>query len=113
MALVRLHHGTDRDSAIRIRDHGLDAGEAAKHNATGEFWASSDAAVAEWFALSNPAGGPAVRLEFEIPDDVLARLVNQVPPLALFHAPSDYEFSPAGHDILNRVMTNKKIVPVP
>jgi hypothetical protein len=110
--LVLLSHGTDVDSAIRIRDHGLDAAEAAKLNATGEFWASADAATADWFAFSNPAGGPPVRLDFDVPEQVLTLLVNQIPPLALFHAPSDYEFSPASYDMLNQAMTCKQVVPV-
>jgi hypothetical protein len=110
MALLRLHHGTDLDSATTIRDRGLSAAAAARYNSTGEFWASTDAATADWFAKTNPAGGPPARLSFELPEEVVVLLVDQ--GLAVAHGGSDFEFLPAGFDILNRAVVNKQVVPV-
>ncbi len=109
MALLRLHHGTDLDSATAMRDRGLSAAEAARYNSTGEFWASTDAVTADWFARTNPAGGRPAQLSFDVPEEALALLLDQ--GLAVAHG--DFEFLPAAFDILNQAMTNKQVVPVP
>lgn len=57
MALIPLYHGTDVLSANDILLNGLDAAKAASYNGGGEFWASADIRVADWFARTNPSGG--------------------------------------------------------
>jgi hypothetical protein len=111
MGQLRMSHGTDLDSATEIRDRGLSAAAAARYNSTGEFWASTDAGTADWFARTNPASGSPARLDFDLSEDVLALLVNQA--LAVAHGTADFEFLPASFAILNQAMSNKQVVPVP
>jgi hypothetical protein len=113
MSKVGLHHGTDLVSANHLLQHGLDAAAAARYNATGEFWATTNVAVAEWFARSNPAGGVPARFDFEIPESLLQHLLAQGPLVAIAHTQEDYEFLPPSFEILNQCMTNKQVVLVP
>jgi hypothetical protein len=75
----------------------LDAGKAARYNASGEFWATTEIGIAEWFAKSNPAGNPAI-YAFELSEAVIQALVNSAAKAVFAHAAGvgiDYEFLPA------------------
>jgi hypothetical protein len=112
--LVRLHHGTDLLSAIDLRDNGLDQARAAAFNATGEFWATTDLAVADTFAQVNPAGGIPARFDFDVPQPVLDALVGTHPPRAYQYGNDVFEFVPASFAMLNQHMMNRQVVsPVP
>jgi hypothetical protein len=113
MSNVLLYHGTDLASANQILHHGLDAVLAARHNASGEFWATTNGAWAALFARSNPAGGVPVRLEFELPVLLFQQLLVEQPPVVYFHPPSNYEFLPPCYDLLNRNFINPRVVLLP
>jgi hypothetical protein len=110
---LRLHHGTDHPSATDLLQNGVDQQHAAAWNGSGEFWATTDHARAEWFALSHPSSPPAACFEFEVPRWVLQTMLQAVPPLAMHQVPDDYEFFPGSYAQLNQHMTNRRIVPVP
>jgi len=110
---IRLHHGTDQACATDLLQNGVDQQHAAAYNGSGEFWATVDHHRAEWFALSHPSSPPAACFEFDVPGPVLLVILQMNPPSALFHAPSDYEFLPASHALLNQHMTNKNVTSVP
>jgi hypothetical protein len=111
---IRLHHGTDDDSANDILNNGLDAVNAARHNVTGEFWATTSPADADTFAQVNPAAGTPARFSFDLLLPVLAALLASNPPRAYQHGSDWYEFLPASYPTLNRHMTNRQVVsPVP
>ena len=107
------HHGTDQTSANDLLQNGVNQQQAAAWNGSGEFWATSDHQVAEWFALSNPSSPPAACFEFALPEAVLLVILQMNPPGALHHAPDNYEFLPASHALLNQHMANRQVVPVP
>ena len=112
--LIRLYHGTDLASANAIMINGLDVGAAVTLNGTGESWATSDRATADWFAMANPANGPPARLEFDIPQPVLVALLSGMPIRASLHAADDYEFLPGAYSLLNQSMQNCQVIsPVP
>jgi hypothetical protein len=114
-ALV-LYHGTDRASADEILNHGLDRAKAAAFNASGEFWATTDAATADVFAYANPHSPPAARLEFGIANDVLQGLLSASPPRAheySRHGVTNYEFLPASFTILNQAMAKVRVFYLP
>jgi hypothetical protein len=113
MSTVILHHGTDEASANSLLAHGVSAALAARYNAQGEFWASTSVAHADIFAQTNPAGGPPARFEFELPEDVLHRLLNDRPIVVNFLAPCHYEFLPGSFEILNQCIINKRVVLLP
>jgi hypothetical protein len=109
---IRLHHGTDEDSANDLLLHGVDSVQAALWNGSGEFWTTTDHERAEWFARSHPNSPPAACFEFTLPAAVLRQILQMQPPGAIFHAPGDYEFLPDSYDVLNQYMTNQQVVPV-
>jgi hypothetical protein len=112
--LMRLYHGTDLASANAIIANGLDVAAAAIFNGSGEFWATSDRATADWFAMANPANGAPARLEFDLPLPVLFALLNVLPLRAFLHGADDYEFLPGAYQLLNQSMKNRQVVsPVP
>jgi hypothetical protein len=112
--LVRLHHGTDLLSAIDLRDNGLDQARAAAFNATGEFWATTDLAMADTFAQVNPAGGIPARFDFDVPQAVLDALLGAHPPQAYLHGNDVFEFLPVSFPMLNQQMMNRQVIsPVP
>src|SRR2546423_12779527 len=84
-AFIRLHHGTDENSANDILHNGLDQARAASQNVTGEFWATTDAADAEVFAQVNPAEGTPARYSFDLSLQGLAALLGSTPPRAYQH----------------------------
>ncbi len=110
---LRLHHGTDLTSANDLLLNGVDQGKAATFNGTGEFWASTDASVADWFALAHPSSPPAARFEFDLPVQVLRLLLGTFPPAVTQQGPNDYEFLPTSFPLLNLHLTNRQVVPVP
>jgi hypothetical protein len=110
---IRFHHGTDQASANDLLQNGVNQQQAAAWNGSGEFWATSVHRRAEWFALSHPNSPPAVCFEFDLPESVLLVVLQMNPPGAILHAPSDYEFLPGSHALLNQHMTNRQVVPVP
>src|SRR5437763_828508 len=89
---VRLCHGTDLGSASDMSSTGLDPAKAAVFNATGEFWATTDRALADMFAQVNPAGGTPARFDFDVPAHVLGTLLGSNPPRAYQHGNDTYEF---------------------
>jgi hypothetical protein len=113
LRFVRLHHGTDESSANDLFQNGVNLQHAATWNGSGEFWATSDHHLAEWFALSHPSSPPAACFEFDLPESVLLAMLQMNPPGATQHAPDDYEFLPASHALLNQHMTNMRVAPVP
>lgn len=112
MDVVVLYHGTDAASADDILQNGIDAAKAAQYNSTGEFWATTDSTVAEWFARVNLANGPPTRFRFEVPESVLQALVAAQPTAARTDGQGTYEFLPAGFPALNQHMTGKQVSPV-
>jgi hypothetical protein len=110
---IRFHHGTDQASANDLLQNGVNQHQAAAWNGSGEFWATSDPHRAEWFALSHPSSPPAARFAFDLPDSVLLVILQMSPPGAIHHAPSDYEFLPGSHGLLNQHMNNIQVAPVP
>lgn len=112
--LVHLYHGTDLDSANAIMVNGLEVAAAAAFNGAGEFWATSDRATADWFAMANPANGSPARLEFDLPGPVLIALLGVSPIRVYLHGTGDYEFLPAAYPLLNQSMQNRRVIsPVP
>jgi hypothetical protein len=112
--MIRLHHGTDENSANDILHNGLNAASAARQNVTGEFWATTSAADADTFAQVNPAGGTPARFSFDLPLSVLGSLLAANPPRAFQHGSGWFEFLPSSYPTLNRHMTNRQVVsPVP
>jgi hypothetical protein len=114
---IRLHHGTDEDSANDLLLHGVQQAPAALFNVSGEFWATSSAADAETFAQANPAGGVPARFSFDLPLWVLQALLNVTLPRAYQTTDSGvdwYEFLPSSFPLLNQHMANRQVVsPVP
>ena len=109
---IRLHHGTDENSATDLLLHGVDQGQAAVFNVSGEFWATTGDTDADTFAQVNPAGGVPARYSFDIPLWVLRALLNANPPRAylLTSAGVDwYEFSRTSFGMLNQYMTNRQM----
>jgi hypothetical protein len=95
-------------------NNGLDQARAAAFNEGGEFWATTDLAMANTFAQVNPAGGIPTRLDFDVPVAVLAALLGANPPQAYQHGNDVYEFLPPGFLLLNLHMANRQVVsPVP
>ncbi len=115
--VIRLHHGTDEDSANDLDQHGVDQAGATAFNVSGEFWATTSAADAETFAQVNPAGGVPARFSFDLPVRVLQALLSAAPPRAYQHTSGGvdwYEFLPSSFPLLNQHMTNREVVsPVP
>jgi hypothetical protein len=115
--IVRLHHGTDVDSANDLLVHGVIYARAAAFNVSGEFWATVSESEAKAFAVANPAGGVPARYSFNLPLSVLQALLNSSPRranrLVLFGV-EWYEFYPGSFPYLNRYMANRQVVsPVP
>ena len=110
---IRFHHGTDQISANDLHQNGVDQQRAAAWNGSGEFWASTDHHRAEWFALSHPSSPPGACFEFDFPEWALLVIFQMNPPVVVQHGPSDYEFLPASHALLNQHMTNRQVVSVP
>jgi hypothetical protein len=113
---IRLHHGTDDNSANDLLVNGVNVAGAA-YNVSGEFWATTSAADAETFAQVNPAGGVPARFSFDLPGSVLQALLSAVPPRAYQHTTAGvdwYEFLPGSFPVLNQHLTNREVVsPVP
>lgn len=112
LRLIQFHHGTDLSGANDLLQHGVDQTQAAVWNGSGEFWATTDHRRAEWFALSHPSSPPAACFEFELPEEALQTILQMNPSVAIQHGPSDYEFLPASHALLNQHMINPRIVAV-
>ena len=114
---IRLHHGTDENSAADILLHGLEQGQASVFNVSGEFWATTSAADAEIFAQVNPVGGVPGRYSFDLSLEVLRDLMTATSPRAYQHTTSGvdwYEFLPSSFPLLNQHMANRQVVsPVP
>lgn len=112
--LLRLHHGTDLNSALDIMHNGLDQTNAAALNVSGEFWATTDQNMADVFAQVNPTGGQPARLDFDIPLQVVLDLIAAIPPQAIRDGEDVYEFLPSSYAVLNQHLTNRQVVsPVP
>jgi hypothetical protein len=112
--MIRLYHGTDVNSARDVLQNGLSQANAAVHNVSGEFWATTDIVSAGLFAMCNPAGGIPARYSFDLPERILAALLATQPPCVYPQGNDDYEFLPASFPILNHHMTNRQVVaPVP
>ena len=106
MARIRLYHGTDWQSANDILVNGLDAAKAARYNGGGEFWATTDILVAEWFARTNPSSGSPACFGFELDNDALQQFCGILPGVVVVHGAQDYEFLPESFPMLNAAMTN-------
>jgi hypothetical protein len=112
--VIRLHYGTDEDSANDILGHGLNGGNAAVFNVTGEFWTTTDPAAADTFAQVNPAGGTPARYSFDLPLGVLRALLASNPPRVYQHGGDWYEFLPTSYATVNQHRTNQQVIsPVP
>jgi hypothetical protein len=115
MTHVALHHGTDVTAAHELNARGVDATAAARYNVTGEFWATTDSTTADWFARTNPAGGPPARFSFAIPESVLRDLLAQ--NLVMENVQSatqiDYEFLPGSFVVLNAHLTARQVILLP
>ncbi len=109
-SLMRLYHGTDLASANAIIANGLDVAAAAALSGSGEFWATSDRATADWFAMANPASGTPARLEFDLPLPVLIALLSMLPIRAYLHGADNYEFLPGAYQLLNQSMQNRQVI---
>jgi hypothetical protein len=116
-SVIRLHHGTDENSANDILQHGVNHTQAAAFNVSGEFWATTSAADAETLAQVNPAGGVPARFSFDFPLGMLQTLLHARPPRAYQHTTAGvdwYEFLPSSFPLLNQHMANREVVsPVP
>jgi hypothetical protein len=110
--LVRFHHGTYEPSANDLLQNGVNQQRASAWNGSGEFWATTGHQRAEWFALSHPSSPPAACFEFDLPESLLAVLLNMKPPVVRQHGTNDYEYLPGSHAFLNQHMRNKQVVPV-
>jgi hypothetical protein len=66
---------------------GIDAVMAARHNVSGEFWASKDARTSDIFAMTNPAGGTPARFAFDISQEVLDEILAIRPPVTFVYPP--------------------------
>jgi hypothetical protein len=112
---IRLYHGTCAPSAQHLLTHGLDEVTAKHYNGGGEFWATPDPMIADWFAHANPASPPAARFEFDLPEAVLNQLLGQALPAVLEHRTSylAYEFKPQGFATVNPRMAHQTVVPLP
>src|SRR5262245_10711926 len=114
---IRLHHGTDDQSANTILQLGVDHKQAGAWNVSGEFWATTSAADAEVFAQVNPAGGVPALFSFDLPHQMLLEMVDADPPQAYRHSTNGvdwYEFLPGGFSVLNQRMENREVIsPVP
>lgn len=75
----------------------------------GEFWATTDQSVADWFARTNPAAGPPARIEFEINDGELNQLCGVYPKVVITHGLQDFEFLPTSISLLNQAIANLTI----
>jgi len=114
VSTITLYHGTDVDGARDLLTTGVLASSAARYNVSGEFWASTSSMVADFFAASNPAGGPPARFEFEVDETVLQDLIAR--QLVICHLQpdwTDYEFLPGCFGTLNSQMGNKRVVILP
>ena len=108
--LIRFHHGTSGLSATQLLHHGVDQQLAAASNVTGEFWATTDHAVAEYFARSHPNAPPAACFEFDLPETVLRVILTQRPPGATRHGAKDVEFHPSSFAVLNSHSLNRQVI---
>jgi hypothetical protein len=111
--LLRLYHGTDQAGADDLLVHGVNQAAVAVWNGSGEFWATTDPNRADWFARSHPNSPPAARFEFDFPDAALQAILNLIPPGAVSHGASDFEFLLVSFALLNLSITNRQVVPVP
>jgi hypothetical protein len=115
-AQVRLCHGTDMNSAMDIRDNGLDEQRAlatGQGNAA-EFHATTDVLDANFYAGNSGVqrGAAAARLEFTLGSDIIQDLLSR--GLA-FHIDGGtrYVFYAGSFGVLNASMMNKTVVSVP
>lgn len=108
-----LYHGTDTASATDIAQNGVHAAKAARYNSMGEFWATMDPGVAEWFARANIAGGPPACVRFELPEAVLQTLLTAQPLIAQTDGQGNYEFFPASFPVLNQNLSGLQVIPIP
>lgn len=113
LPFIRFFHGTDLAGATDLVQNGVDQQKAAAWNASGEFWATTDATRAAWFARSHPNSPPAARFEFDLPDPILQAILHMNPMGARCHGPSDYEFLPSCFILLNQNMVNRQVVQIP
>jgi hypothetical protein len=111
--MIRLYHGTDIQSAQHILTNGLDRGKSARFNGGGEFWVTSIASSADYFARANPSGGTPVLLAFDLPDDLLPALAAATPAIVVDHEDSTWECFPPSFKAINRHMANCCIVTIP
>jgi len=111
---VCLYHGTDIESAIWIKEYGLDEGRASASGGEGQFWCVPMIDPAATFAISTLSNKPTI-VALEIPVSVIATCLTTAPPLVLLHPmPSTvyYQFRPSSFQILNESMTNVKLIDV-
>jgi hypothetical protein len=113
MSLIDFHHGTDLTSANDLLYRGLDASAAARYNGSGEFWATTDFTVAEWFAKANPANGMPARFHFALPEEVLQLLLARLSGGVIMHSAVNFEFFPASFPLVNQHISNRQVVLVP
>jgi len=95
--------------------HGLDEMAARQYNGGGEFWATTDPAIADWFAAVNQSSPPAARFEFDLPSAIMAQLMNSFPLEVIEHRGSyvAYELLPNSFPVVNLYMVNRVVVPLP
>jgi hypothetical protein len=112
---IRLYHGTNLGSAKHLGAHGLDEMAARQYNSGGEFWATTDPAIADWFAAANQSSPPAARFEFDLPSAIMSQLMNSFPLKVMEHRAGyiAYEFLPNSFPVVNLSMVNRVVVPLP
>jgi len=65
------------------------------------FWATTDQAVAEWFAAANPAGGAPAVVSVILPESVSSTL--QAAETLVIEGGSFYKFLPAAWNVLTKL----------
>jgi hypothetical protein len=107
--MTTLFHGTDLSSAYDIMHYGLNAAKASLFNGSGEFWATTDLALASIFAQVNPAASAPACVAFEVPSE---RLKDWLAKGCVRVSDHDlYEFLPSSFIEANQCMTNARLVP--
>lgn len=105
--LVRLHHGTDTESAFWIAEKGLNQEKAiAISGGDGEFWATTTRDKAELFSGLNPSGGVPAIVSFDLPTATLEWCMSQAEPLAVEIDSDVYRLYPGSFHKINCSMTN-------
>ena len=108
--MLRLHHGTDAESAIYIKNYGLSLEKINRISGADEFWMTMSSSVANDFAILKSQPGPPTLLSFDLPVKTINTCLAR--DWAELHMEDSIAFYPQSFSVVNGTMLNVTTVDV-